>query len=99
MAERISISVDPRIKRRLKDLSADKKRTMNDLIEEAIKDYLDRLDANHSAPDIVLERMSQLLMSQMNLIQSQTVLLQGMNQIKEELEELKTKGGVTSSWT
>ena len=48
--ERLNIQIPTRIKRRLKEVATDKELSMNDVINQAIKDYLDRVDFHHSAP-------------------------------------------------
>lgn len=82
--DKINISIPKRLKRRLKALSEDKDVSMNDLVNEAISDYLDRMDANYSAPDLVLDRLNQLFVSQMNLIEQ-------LDQINVNMEELNDR--------
>lgn len=66
--ERIVCTAPVRLKRRLKEVAEDKDITVNELMITAITDYLDRLDGRESAPDLVLDRMNQLLNSQMMVI-------------------------------
>lgn len=73
--DRVSVTMPVRLKRRLKMVADDKDITMNDLILTAINDYLDRLDAHYQAPDLVADRLSQILMTQM-----------AMNQRLEQME-------------
>ena len=63
--DRITATVPKRLKRRLKTVADDKNLSVNDILIEAINDYLDRLDAHYQAPDLVADRLGQVLMTQM----------------------------------
>lgn len=80
--ERLNIYLPMRLKRRLKELAEDKDMKMNDLVIASIQDMVDRMDATHSAPDLVLDRMSQLLNSQIGVITT-------LNSISTKLDDLK----------
>ena len=79
--DKFNLTLPRRVKRRIKAISDDKGISMTDVILEAIKDYIDRQDADYSAPDMVLDRMSQLFMSQM-------AILQEMEQLRAKVEEI-----------
>lgn len=79
--DRVSVTITKRLKRRLKTVAEDKDVSVNDIINTAINDYLDRLDANYSAPDLVVDRLSQILMTQM-------AMNQRLEQVDEKLGEL-----------
>lgn len=81
--ERLNIQIPTRIKRRLKEVATDKELSMNDLINQAIKDYLDRVDFHHSAPDFVLDRLNQVLVGQMNISQRMTHLEQKVSDLHD----------------
>lgn len=66
--ERLNIYIPVRLKRRLKEIADDKDMKMNDLVSTAIADMIDRMDADYSAPDLVLDRLGQVLNSQMALV-------------------------------
>lgn len=66
--DRLNIYLPIRLKRRLKEIASDKDMTMNDLVVTAISDMIDRMDANYSAPDMVLDRMTELFNSQISVI-------------------------------
>lgn len=65
--DRLNIYLPMRLKRRLKAIAEDKDMTMNDLVVTAISNYIDHADAEHSAPDLVLDRINQVLNSQILL--------------------------------
>lgn len=65
----LNIRLTDRTKRRLMLLAEDKDVSMNEIVNIALSNYLDDQDMNHSAPDLVLDRMKQLLVSQMNIKQ------------------------------
>lgn len=77
--ERLNITLPSRLKRQIKDIAGDKQLSMNQVIIDALKDYVDRVNFSHSAPDYVLDRLNQVLMSQMNLTQV-------VKDLKEQLE-------------
>jgi len=83
--DRLNIYLPSRIKRRLKELSEDTNMTMNDIAVDAIKDRLDRADTVNSAPDIVLDRLGQVLNTLILLAQDTTD--QDIKHLIEELEE------------
>ena len=58
-----------RLKRRVQTLASDKGITMNDLILHAIEDYLNKSDGTYQNADLVADRLSQVLNSQMAIIQ------------------------------
>lgn len=58
-----------RLKRRVQLLASDKGITMNDLILHAIEDYLNKSDGTYQNADFVVDRLSQVLNSQMAIIQ------------------------------
>lgn len=61
--------------------------SMGDVVEAALKNFFERQDRNHSAPDLVLERINQLLASNMHI--AQTIgLIDDRTTYIEELTEL-----------
>lgn len=81
--DRLNTTVPRRVKRRIKDIAEDKGITVNDIVVSALKDYIDRVDMAHSAPDIVLDRMSQILVTQIN----QAKMLQDIQNTLQNIEE------------
>lgn len=61
--------------------------SMGDVVEAALKNFFERQDRNHSAPDLVLERINQLLNSNMHIAQS-IGLINDRTKYIEELAEL-----------
>lgn len=85
--ERLNIYIPKRLKRQLKEISIDKNMAMNDIIVSAIADAIDRQNLNTSAPDIVLDRVGQVLNSQIALIAANQQLQTKMNEILDRLPE------------
>lgn len=83
--ERLNIYLPNRLKRRLKELSEDTDVSMNDIAVDAIKNQLDRADTVNSTPDIVLDRLGQVLNTLILIAQDTTD--QDIKQLLEELEE------------
>lgn len=83
--DRLNIYISKRLKRRLKDLSEDTDVSMNDIAVDAIKNHLDRADTVNSAPDIVLDRLGQVLNTLMVIAQDTTD--DDIKQILDELSE------------
>lgn len=77
--ERLNSHVPARIKRVLKDIANDQKRPVNDVVVDALNEYINRVNHTHSAPDLVLDRLNQLFNVQ---IQHQ----QTLSKILRELE-------------
>lgn len=87
--DRLNIYLPTRIKRRLKAVSEDKNMKMNDLVITAIEDMLNRIDSSHSAPDMVLDRMGQLLNSQIAVVTLINELNQKIQLLQDTIEELE----------
>lgn len=88
--ERISLYVPKRIKRRVKNLADDEGTNMNDLILKATQNYLAQKDAEYSSPDFVMERLGEVLNSQLavvNAINKQTELLTTILDKLDNIEE------------
>lgn len=76
--ERFNITIPSRQKRNLQQIAEHKGLSMNKVILDAINDYIDRVNYTYSAPDLVLDRMNQILVSQMNLTQAVQKLIDNM---------------------
>ena len=68
--ESLQIRLTDRTKRRLSTLANDKSMSMNDIVNLAIKNYLDDYDMSYSQPNEVIDRMNAILQSQMNIVSS-----------------------------
>ena len=88
--DRLNIYLPTRLKRRLKAISEDKNIKMNDLVITAVEDMLNRMDSSHSAPDIVLDRMGQMLNSQMAVITLMNEMNQKIQVLQDTIEESET---------
>lgn len=65
--ERINAAVSESTKSRLVKYAESRGISQGDVIEDALKNFFERLDREHSAPDLVLDRMNTLVMSVMQL--------------------------------
>lgn len=83
--ERLNVYIPSRMKRRLKAISEDKDTKMNDIVVAAVSDYIQRVDQEHTAPDMVLARINQILNSQMALVTSVNGINQRLDEIKEDI--------------
>ena len=60
--------------------------TMGDVVDAALKNFLDRQDRDHAAPELVLDRMNQLLLSNMRIAQS-------IGQVNDKIDHFIEEGG------
>lgn len=65
--ERINVAVSESTKNRLVKYAESRGVSQGDIVEDALKNFFERLDREHSAPDLVLDRMNTLTMSVMQL--------------------------------
>lgn len=65
--ERINVAVSESTKSRLVKYAESRGVSQGDVVEDALKNFFERLDREHSAPDLVLDRMNTLTMSVMQL--------------------------------
>lgn len=86
---RMSVYLPASLKRRLEWVSRDKNLKMNDIIIRAIKDELDRYDNSYSAPDLVLDRLSEILNAQIAVAQTLNKQTDAINELRQEIEEDK----------
>lgn len=66
--QKMTLSLPPRLKRRLHDVAQDKGLTMNDVVIHALEDFLDKSDGTYQNADLVADRLAQVLNSQMAVI-------------------------------
>lgn len=83
--DRVTVTVPKRLKRRLKTVAEDKGLTVNDIAMAAFNDYLDRLDAHYSSPDLVADRLAQVLVSQMAMTQELETISMKVSEINDRL--------------
>lgn len=65
--ERINVAVSESTKNRLVKYAENRGVSQGDVVEDALKNFFERLDREHTAPDLVLDRMNTLTMSVMQL--------------------------------
>ena len=68
-------------KRRLASIAEDKNMSMNEIVNIALKNYIDEIDMEYSQPDMVVDRLNEVLVSQMNIVS-------GVNDIKAMIRKL-----------
>lgn len=79
--EQLKLNLPARIKRQLKDIAEDKGVSMNDIALHAINDHIAKQNATYQNPDLVADRLAQVL----NAIMAQT---QAINELTEEIHRL-----------
>lgn len=65
--ERLHVSISEAMKRRLEEYADSRNLTQGDVVDDALKNFFERLDRKNSAPDLVLDRLNTLTMSVMQL--------------------------------
>ena len=65
--ERLHVSISEAMKRRLEEYADSRNLTQGDVVDDALKNFFERLDRKNSAPDLVLDRLTTLTMSVMQL--------------------------------
>lgn len=83
---RINVSIMPSTKERLLRFCEEKDISQGDVVDDALKNFFEKIDRQHSAPDLVLDRINQLTMS---VMQANQVL----GELKDYVDE--QKGRVT----
>lgn len=63
--------------------------TMGDITDAALKNFFDQKDRENSAPDLVLERLSQLLLSNMQIAQAIGAVNDKMSILEEDVSDLR----------
>lgn len=79
--EQLKLNLPARVKRQLKDIAEDKGLSMNDIALHAINDHIAKQNATYQNPDLVADRLAQVL----NAIMAQT---QAINELTEEIHRL-----------
>lgn len=65
--------------------------TMGDVVEAALKNFFERQDREHSAPDLVLDRINQLILSNMQIAQTVGLTNDKINHVLESVEVIESK--------
>ncbi len=66
---RINVAVMPSTKARLISFCEERDVSQGDVVDDALKNFFEKLDRAHSAPDFVLDRMNALTLSVMQMNQ------------------------------
>lgn len=61
--------------------------TQGDVVEAALKNFFERQDRHHVAPDLVLERLNQVLLSNMKIAQSLGLVDDKVDRIMEGMDD------------
>lgn len=64
---RINVNISESSKNRLVEYADSRNVSQGDVVDDALKNFFERLDRQHSAPDLVLDRLNTLTMSVMQL--------------------------------
>lgn len=64
---RINVTISDSARNRLVEYAKERDVSQGDVVEDALKNFFERLDRKHSAPDLVLDRLNTLSMSIMQL--------------------------------
>lgn len=64
---RINVAISDSSRNRLVEYAKDRDVSQGDVVEDALKNFFERLDRKHSAPDLVLDRINTLSVSVMQL--------------------------------
>lgn len=67
---RINVAIMPSTKERLLRFCEEHDISQGDVVDDALKNFFEKIDRQHSAPDLVLDRINQLTMSVMQLNQT-----------------------------
>lgn len=88
--ERLHVSVTPSTKRRLEKYCEQHDGiTMGDVTDAALKNFFDNQDREGSAPDLVLDRMNQLLLSNMQIAQAIGQIKDNSDMIEGDISDLR----------
>lgn len=78
---RINVSIMPSTKERLLRFCEEQDISQGDVVDDALKNFFEKLDRQHSAPDLVLDRINQLTLSMMQMNQA-------LGEIKDHIIEI-----------
>lgn len=77
---RINVAIMPSTKERLLRFCEEHDVSQGDVIDDALKNFFEKIDRQHSAPDLVLDRINQLTLSVMQINQT-------LGAVKDKLDE------------
>lgn len=88
--DRLHISIAPSTKRRLEMYCEQHDGiTMGDVTDAALKNFFDSQDREGSAPDLVLDRVNQLILSNMQIAQAIGQIKDSSDMIEGDISDLR----------
>lgn len=81
---RINVSVMPSTRERLLRFCEEHDVSQGDVVDDALKNFFEKIDRQHSAPDLVLDRINQLTLSMMQMNQT-------LGNMKDKIDLLETR--------
>lgn len=91
--QRINVPVSDSTKNRLVEYATQRGISQGDVVEDALKNFFERMDRKNSAPDLVLDRINTLVMSVMQLNMAAGQTLDKVTHMESVLEEMKEGEG------
>lgn len=89
---RLHVSINHSTKNRLERYSKQHGDiTMGDITDAALKNFFDQKDRENSAPDLVLDRLSQVLLSNMQLAQSIGEINDHVSMLEGDVSDLRER--------
>lgn len=82
--ERINVTISESAKNRLVKYANDRNVSQGDVVDDALKNFFERLDRAQSAPDLVLDRLNTLTMSVMQLNMAVGLIMDRLEQMGGE---------------
>lgn len=79
--ERINVTISESAKNRLVKYANDRNVSQGDVVDDALKNFFERLDRAQSAPDLVLDRLNTLTMSVMQLNMAVGLIMDRLEQM------------------
>lgn len=86
--QRINVPLTDSTKNRLVEYAKERGISQGDVVEDALKNFFERADRKHSAPDLVLDRVNTLIMSVMQLNIATGHTMDKVSHIENMLEEM-----------
>ncbi len=81
---RINVTISQSSKNRLIQYAEERDISQGDVVEDALKNFFERIDRKHSAPDLVLDRINTLSMSVMQMNMAMGEVLDKLNAMEGE---------------
>ena len=81
---RIDVTILPSTKDRLLAFCRERDISQGDVVDDALKNFFEKQDRRHSAPDLVLDRLNQLTLSVMQLNMA-------VGEMKDQLEKMERR--------